>query len=749
MSRFSGLTKSAIWVAAGLIIGAGAGAGIGFLIVSLNEQNANYSYGKPQSDLLRNTSLPIDIKEHETGDAERQSIFGNFIDRSNVKETQKGVYETASSNETDINVVDLGLKVLSYKLQHRLGFGPEVSILKNITISPEGAWDEANGVFLGSSNQIFINSSNIISMFRQVKSMLGSFNSKEEEIEYIAEFVFQIIAHEYNHHMAYIYLNSRSNELKTQHQMFNKPATYVDVKGSVPNLKEAWDTDFYNSFVKALNYDDNDLVKSNAYLHSYANGDFNQSYKDVGVGKGNFKKEGDSYIQVEDGKGSYVKNEPISKYFTAADIFKYANNNNVKNISHGSTVWDDNKVYSFYKYDQPATYYTQEELAYHYSLAELYARKVQQMTMPTSIDYSDTLDENGKVVETYPLPKFRNLKIFPQWLPSSSDPKVGRIVSRFYKEVDKNNVPIWRDNNGRPLFSFQMIGYDQLIWSSSGRGSYSPFLLDTKNYADDIYSIPFTSDYLYEQEASGSYNSANAYAIYDAILQEMGYSGENVKNNFGATDKTMQSDISEVWWENKGEADKKGNVIVAEETNQFKMGGYINNPDYQYVGYMDSNNNFVKYDISVNAFTYAVKKEGLNDARDASYNDQKDRYFWTLNDYQNINNFKDKPLFFGIDKSTLISKLESELIALEGRIANEKDPDIKTQLEEKRAAKTKKINDIKATTNEILAYPMTSYNSEATTWLSLDSVSPRSGINTHIAYPTYDSKTLSVILEVE
>lgn len=703
MSRFSWLTKSTIWVAAGLIIGAGAGAGIGFLIVNLNEQNENFSYGPAQSDVVVGGDVDINIKEYDSGVRERQSIFGNMS-------------ETISVDGRTENVVNLGLDTLKYKIKHRLGYGPEIALLKNIVISPNGAWDEANGVFLGATNQIFINSTNIINSLEQIRRNIGGFGEVQAEIEFVAEYVFQIIAHEYNHHMAYTYLNSRFNPTTgSSFTGFTSQPTYVDVKGEKDNLEEAWDTDFYSVFTNTLNYDNSDVAKNQKFLDAYKV----------------------SYKQYYDG-GREV--EPISKHYTAGDIFKYANDNNVKNISRGLDVWNDKKLYAFYKDDQPAILYTQTDLAYQYSLAELYARKVQQLVMPTSLDYKATVDANG-TIENYPLPYFRNVDPMN---PTSNSPK--------------------------------MYGYDQLIWSDSigqvRKGNWSPFLLDTKNYADDIYSVPFTSDYLYEgyrykgsrNQSSGPwiYDDTNALKIYNAILNEMGYSGKNVKNNAGVSDLTKQADISEIWWNNPSEARTHGTFIPPKETDSFKMGGYVDKK-YTKIGYFNSNGDYVPYDISVSNFTFGYKQEGLNGRKTMNNNGSKDSYFWTLKDFQNINNFKGKALAFGIDKNSYASELNgkigtftNEQTALTGQLATETDLAKLQEIQAKLDEVNIKLDDLKtelkavqAITSKYMTVPVTSYNTEATTWLSLNSSNPKSGINSHMAYPTYDPKTYEVVLEVE
>lgn len=86
-------------------------------------------------------------------------------------------------------------------------------------------------MYFGGSNEIIINSTNIIDALNRAEQSLGDF-SPEQEIEFVSEYVFQIIAHEYNHHIAYSYLNSRFADA-SQNQYFQSNPQSVDVKNTV------------------------------------------------------------------------------------------------------------------------------------------------------------------------------------------------------------------------------------------------------------------------------------------------------------------------------------------------------------------------------------------------------------------------------------------------------------------------------------------------------------------------------------
>ncbi len=657
--RSLSFTRGATWVAAGLLVGAGIGTGVGFLVVNLNDKYENKNqFGEAISsqDILMNDGAKLNLSEYDSKDTKRESIFGNRTDKIII-----------DGKET--NAVELGTKTLSYKIKTRLGYGPEIAQLKGIRITGEGSWTEANGVYFGGTNEIFINSMNIIEGLNKAQQSIGNF-TQQQEIEYVAEYVFQIIAHEYNHHMAYTYLNSRFTEAVPS--LFGETPVYVDVKGESAGQQEAWDKDFYDTFVKTLNYDSSDPIEENAFLLSMAN----IPAKQIG---------NDTY-------------NPISKDFTAADIFRYANDKNVTTIHHGSTTWKNNLKYGFFKYDNPAAEFTPKMLSYQYSLAELYARKVQQLTMPIQLNFKDIQKADGTVIE-YPLPDYRNLEL-----------KASDII---------NNQP-WDGSEGK------LFGVDQLVWgfvSGTGyRGLYSPFILDTKNYADAWNSEPFASDYLYNAN-----NNTKAYAIYDAILQEMGYSGENVKDGNNQAVASEQADISKIWWKNDSIVQTDGTMLYPLATRDFNMGGYVNDK-YSSIGYKDDTGKYVKLsDIILSTFTFGAKEKLISSSRDAAHIANDDKYFWTMNGYGNFDTFKGKDLFFSRDKTA--DEIKQELIALNN---GETDSSKWT------------ITDVDEKTIDA---PVSSYNSEANTWLSLDSLVQRSGINFKIGYPTYDSNTFGIRLE--
>lgn len=325
--------KSFIWVSVGLLAGAGIGTGVGFLVMDFHDKYDGAQQSPILNTIQSDKSIPFSISERDSNDKEYQSIFSpSVIDVSDVKKPDGSFYTNSQ----------LGLEVLKNKIKNRLGFGPEAALLKSIEISGDGNWTDSNAVYFGATNQIYVKSQNIIKGVKKYKQN-NPFASNQQIIEYAAEFVFQVVAHEYNHHLAEVYLNSRFND-----KTYFASAPQV-VKDKQSNIDENWDIDFYNTFTKALNYDGSRLEASVGHIPDFTS-----------------RADGTTY-------------KSLANYYTAKQLFDLGNNENY-NLLPGFF----GKYSMFGQKGIPnQVFTTQDNLKYYYSLAELFARKMMQATMTT------------------------------------------------------------------------------------------------------------------------------------------------------------------------------------------------------------------------------------------------------------------------------------------------------------------------------------------------------------------------------
>lgn len=260
-------------------------------------------------------------------------------------------YQSTKSGQYYIKPEEIG--ALYHLIEKDLSFGPEFAALNKIHIGNEnGIQDENNGVYLPSTKEIFINTNNLAETVPYTASLDAR-----------AANVFDILFHEYNHHMASMYLINNSS---TSPVVGNY---YSDVGGK--REKTNWNKYFVDRFKKALHYD----VDTPTYT-------------------------GPSTARIKNPKTGLAEDWLlIPHYMNAKDIFEFANGSTGGNLpipnKNGLNMMISNDHPSFY----PGESTTPEKINYKFSLDELFARKY-QLANQAFRRYSDGVHGDGWI----PLP---------------------------------------------------------------------------------------------------------------------------------------------------------------------------------------------------------------------------------------------------------------------------------------------------------------------------------------------------------
>ena len=141
-----------------------------------------------------------------------------------------------------------GIDLIKQKIEKELGFGPEVVGLNSINFTNYNhVSDTDNGAYYSSTKQIFINTSNIA-------KIVPYDGTTEDKVE----IAFQILFHEYGHHIADSYFKKMGTGTEAAD-------IYFDSRRG--RTKEGWNPEFVRRFKEDLGYD-RGHVSSNSNIYN-------------------------------------------------------------------------------------------------------------------------------------------------------------------------------------------------------------------------------------------------------------------------------------------------------------------------------------------------------------------------------------------------------------------------------------------------------------------------------------------------
>ncbi|WKX02579.1 MYPU_1760 family metalloprotease [Candidatus Mycoplasma mahonii] len=154
-----------------------------------------------------------------------------------------------------------GLEKLKEKIIKKLTYGPEIFLLKSISIGDENFINEDNnGSYIPFTNEIFINTKNLIKEYFPTNSE----NDTEALTDAKVELVYQIIFHEYYHHIANSYLNNEPLGTTASSSDIYSDKTNDD-NLELSRVATPWNKDFLDTFKKNLYYDRNKDISNNNF----------------------------------------------------------------------------------------------------------------------------------------------------------------------------------------------------------------------------------------------------------------------------------------------------------------------------------------------------------------------------------------------------------------------------------------------------------------------------------------------------
>lgn len=491
------------------------------------------------------------------------------------------------------------------KLEKRLGPGPEISMVKGIYFSRLNWGDKENGAYSPNTNQIFINTTNIIKTFKNLGAI--KYNEFTDQVSImvdfetfaraVAEYVFQIVYHEFGHHRASIYLNDdyRGNNAD-QTKVFEKLSERKD-DGSIETMR-SWDPNFLNKFKETLHYNDSTPVDGNYEAEKY-------EYK----------------------SGQIVA--PLNHMINLKDLWDLSNDKSIRN--------------SLLNRLPDPSYDVVQEAADKKGYL-VWPMGDQKLTITdtgqkySSVDNQVSLLRNGRLVLTEKSPISNLLYMYNQ--DELFTRKFMQATMRLDDDVDSE------------------YGYIPLTQGSSWKESTSfvipAFLEDYMQYQDNLTQKikgltykPFYDDYLFDASVDKKGQSViplgtqNADKIYDAYLEASGV-GDDLSVIYYKNDGWAQIESQVIKFGDESNPNKTQQAPTA--TNEIKFGGYlheddINNPQTKYVGYYENNDKkkrFIPIPIYVNEFELKVKSS-LGDKVGKDNNTQTNAY-WVTKDYVNAKN---------------------------------------------------------------------------------------------------------------
>ncbi len=270
-----------------------------------------------------------------------------------IREASFGIKGQPGSDEYLLGQV--GIEKLKVKIENELSFGPEIFSLKSITIGDTNKISkDNNGEYSPVSNEISLGRSFVTSAFSYDKL------DPTENLDLKVQMIFDVLFHEYYHHVANSYLNN----IPSGHAFADETIFLEDAYGT--RVENVWDKDFLESFKSNLHYD--------------------ETYIDPLVVD-------DSIIAASGGKMF----KSIGNVYKAQDMFRIANGKDTP--SWGAVE----KHVGFDGYSQAyknsnlilTKPVDTSSLGYYYSLSELFARKYQQLNHLAVDPTGDTAMQNG------------------------------------------------------------------------------------------------------------------------------------------------------------------------------------------------------------------------------------------------------------------------------------------------------------------------------------------------------------------
>jgi len=405
--------------------------------------------------------------------------------------------KVAYNNDQKAFLTQDELDAFIVRLKDELPYGPEVIALNDIVIDDRNFISkDNNGVFLGAVNKIFINTEGIRDQ------LFGSKNiplTNEAYTEAKFELLMETIFHEYNHFIAHSYLTSNPAPRNGESTSSSK---VVEIKVNNDLNKEYWNADFYNVWKENL-YNDN----------------------------------------VD--KSQFSDNTLLQANYDAKTIFEEINikgrHNLISSINH-------DVFYPFKSFVQKPDAITDNDLNYYYSMEELFARKMEQISFKPH----------------YPIP---------------SNNKNGRVL------IDGHGWIRNEDHSYATGFLRDRIMYENIKWTSNNKG--------IQFYMKDA---PFVPRVNHDNDQSSSKETIPATEIYNELMKIEG--------------KTDNIKISFIQFENNSKVISTSEYHPSINIGKVKIGGFCDDDKKnKYLGYWDNTKNkFIKLaDVRVNKFNYKLK----------------------------------------------------------------------------------------------------------------------------------------------
>ena len=446
--------------------------------------------------------------------------------------------KVAYNNDQEAFLTQDELDAFIVRLKDELPYGPEVIALNDIVIDDRNFISkDNNGVFLGAVNKIFINTEGIRDQLFGSKNIpLTNRAYTEAKFELLMETIF----HEYNHFIAHSYLTSNPAPRNGESASSSK-VVEINVKNDLN--KEYWNADFYK------------VWKENLYNES--------------VDKNNFSDK--TLLQAN---------------YDAKTIFEQinlkGNYNLISSINH-------DVFYPFKSYVKNSEPITDNDLNYYYSMEELFARKMEQISFKPRYPIHYNNKSNNPLIDG------------KGWIHNG-------------------------DNSYATGFLRDRIMYENIRWNSDNK--------DMQFYMKDA---PFVPRVNHDNTQSSSKETIPATEIYNELMKIEG--------------KTDNIKISFIQFENNSKVISSSEYHPSINIRKVKIGGFCDGDKNKnkYLGYWDrTKNKFIKLaDVRVNKFNYKLKDAIMGNYKDLNKN------FWTANTSIDVDKLTNKELYLFNDKGDI------------------------------------------------------------------------------------------------
>lgn len=483
---------------------------------------------------------------------------------------------------------------LIQKIKNELGYGPEFDKLRSITIGDENmTGDDANGVYYSASDQIYINLEHFKEIINKLKNkvitdrhpMVQAIYTNDILSKIKINLIFETIFHEYGHHIGFTYLTNEFNN--------NLRAENIYIGSGTRRRQSNWNEYFVKQFKKYLNYSDWQGQKYTSATQTFQN----KQYKSIG------------------------------SLYSQADLFKYANQEQEYKFNDMDKFKSQNIEYRFGPIGDFTTLLpykiNKDQLSYYYSMDELFTRKYQQLNQIYN--------------------PVNNYKTFLQGFFAYSDGQnksLGGISDILFNTLlyqnEFGNV-VWNGNKYE-LKNFKDYVPGDRIYDNPKK--MNPNFDDPAQSNRFLYDSPFNNNkYKYKDESGNVLppGEDNHIKLYDLMDDFLGH-----KNG---------ADVSIVWPKNSINNNGLQKTFINSQNaydaeNLFKFGGYVDNDQYDSVGYKDSNGTYVELSkIGIKNFTYKYK-DWLGATTRVDLDQNLENYFYTTNNFINKNKLLGKVLCF-------------------------------------------------------------------------------------------------------